>query len=47
MAIRYAIWMSNIPIIHEMPTFSIPRPIKITQIGNFGLKIFHLATALF
>jgi hypothetical protein len=28
----------------NIPTFSILRPFKITQIGTFGLKIYHLAT---
>jgi hypothetical protein len=27
-----------------MPTFSIPRPSKIYQIGIFGSKNYHLAT---
>jgi hypothetical protein len=43
-AIRY--WISNIPNGHKI--FSIPRPSKkYTQIGIFGLKIFHLATLRF
>jgi hypothetical protein len=36
----YSKWPYNIP------TFSIPRPQKFTQIVIFGLKIFHLATLI-
>jgi hypothetical protein len=28
----------------SIPTSSIPRPYKISQIGNSGMKINHLAT---
>jgi hypothetical protein len=33
-------------IANNTPTFSISRPSKITQVGIFGLKIYHLATLL-
>jgi hypothetical protein len=54
MAAKYTKWPQNIPNGREMdprdikiPTFSIGRPSKISQIGIFGLKTNHLATLLF
>jgi hypothetical protein len=29
---------------HNVPTYPFPGPLKFTQIGIFGLKIYHLAT---
>jgi hypothetical protein len=37
---HYFKWLQNVP------TFSIPRHLKYTRIGIFGLKINHLATLL-
>jgi hypothetical protein len=38
MDLQYSKWPQNIP------TLSIPRPSKNTQIGTFDVKIYHLAT---
>jgi hypothetical protein len=42
MAVKYSKWMSNIPRYTNI--FHSSALQKYAQFGNFGLKIFHLAT---
>jgi hypothetical protein len=48
MAIKYTKWPWNIPNGREIyQHLSLHHPPKFTQIWNFGLKIYHLATLIF
>jgi hypothetical protein len=45
MIIKYTKWDLNIPNVHTIfQYYPFQGPPKYTQIGNFGIKIIHLAT---